>query len=421
MASELDTLYLNLSAHSTAGEIRNSFPNKYGPLDKVWPRAYDTLGLGVASDPRDGLAIGGYTILTNLDNRTSTRSYAANTYLAAAADRTNLHVYTNALVNSINIESRDGKHRATGVNYSVNGTKHAVSAKREVLLSAGSYASPHILELSGIGDEKALRATEIEPVVCNRHAGENLQDHAYMPLGFSVNPGMFTLDDLANETTFNNAYDEYLANATGPLSEVALGGALQSLPQIVRNASERAALLSAVDHDCVNHAHVRPGLQEQYAIIQRVLHSETEATAQHMNTASGMNPELANDTTKLFAAPTPDNYFTILGVLEHPFSRGSVHIKNSDASQYPVINPNYFSHPADIKILSKIALQVQNSLAVAKPLSDLLLGNGTVLQPVYNHLYGRECRGRDPTFDAERVSPSWDLCHDADGEGWRGR
>lgn len=386
VADGLNTSYLDLSVHGTAGEIRNGFPNEYGPLDEAWPRAYETIGLGASSDPRDGLAIGGYTILTNLDNRTSTRSYAANTYLTAAANRTNLHVYTNALVTSISIESSNGTHKATGVNYSVNGTKHSVSAKREVLLSAGSYGSPQILELSGVGDEKVLQRAGIEPKVCNEHVGENLQDHAYMPLGFSVNPGIFTLDDLANETTFNNAYDQYLANATGPLAEVALGGALLSLPQIVPNASERATLLSSVDDDCNRRATAKAGLQEQYAIIKRILHSETEAIAQHMNTASGMNPELANDTTRLFAAPTPGNYFTILAVLEHPFSRGSVHINSSDASTYPVINPNYFSHPADIKILSKVALQVQNSLAVAKPLSDLLQGNGTVLQPEYIRL-----------------------------------
>jgi len=68
-------------------------------LDEVWPRAYDTLDIGVKSDPRDGLALGGYNILTNIDkNNGTTRSYAATAYLNPVRGRSNLKVYTNALV-----------------------------------------------------------------------------------------------------------------------------------------------------------------------------------------------------------------------------------------------------------------------------------------------------------------------------------
>ncbi|KAK1071258.1 hypothetical protein LTR33_010480, partial [Friedmanniomyces endolithicus] len=123
----------------------------------------------------------------------------------------------------------------------------------------------------------------------------------------------------------------------------------------------------------------------QYKIILKDMRNEQEI-AQHMNTASGMNPTFANDTTKLFTAPSPGNFFTILGVLEHPFSRGNVHMQSSNASVYPIIDPHYLEHPADIKILAKIALHIQDSLAQAQPLSNLLQGNGTVLQPEYNTL-----------------------------------
>ena len=99
-----------------------------------------------------------------------------------------------------------------------------------------------------------------------------------------------------------------------------------------------------------------------------------------------MNPEFANDTTKLFAPSIPGNYFTILGVLEHPFSRGTVHIHSSNAADYPLIDPHYLEHPADIKILSQIVLHIQNSLAVTAPLSDLLVDNGTALQHEYTKL-----------------------------------
>lgn len=383
----LDLSYLDPSIHGQDGAILSGFPREkalYSPLNEAWPRTYDTLGLGVTSDPKDGLALGGYTILTNMDHQASTRSYAATTYLKAASNRTNLRVFTNSLVNKIEFNSHNDTPVATGVRFSINGTNHAVSAKREVILSAGSFGSPQILELSGIGSEKVLSAAGVEPVVCNENVGENLQDHAYMPLGFEVNPGIFTLDDLADESLFNAAFDEYLANSTGPLASVALGGALLSIDQIVGNSTAFAAFNASIQ--ALDFATNETGLQEQYRIIKQNLLNPKEAAAQHMNTASGMNPEFANDTTKLFAAPTTGNYFTILGVLEHPFSRGTVHINSSNATDYPIIDPNYLSHPADIKILSQIALHIQDTLARTPPLSDLLVGNGTVLQPAYSHL-----------------------------------
>lgn len=393
VVEDLDLSVIDPELHGQKGEIRNGFPDEgeYSPLDEAWPRAYDALGLGISSDPRDGEALGGYTILTNMDRETNTRSYAATTYLRAARNRTNLHVFTSAHVSKVNFDTEEHVPKATGVSFSINRTSHTIAAKHEVILSAGSFGSPQILELSGIGSEDVLCAAGIEPVVCNENVGENLQDHVYMPLGFEVNPGIFTLDDLANETIFNAAFDEYLANATGPLATVALGGALLSMAQVIPSNETYAAFAKDIKALTSNTTH--PGLAAQHDITKRNLLSPHEAAAQHMNTASGMNPAFANDTTKLFAAPTAGNYFTVFAVLEHPFSRGAVHITSSNASAYPQINPNYLSHPADVLALSHIALHVQHVLARTPPLADLLVGNGTVLQPGYERLTAENVEG----------------------------
>ncbi len=68
------------------------------------------------------------------------------------------------------------------------------------------------------------------------------------------------------------------------------------------------------------------------------------------------------------------------------FSRGSVHIHSSNASVYPIVDPNFFSHPADAYMFSRIALQAQNVIAQTPPLSDYLIGNGTKLQSLYTNL-----------------------------------
>ena len=384
--ADLNISYVDPQLHGVDGQIHNGFPREgfFTPFDEAWPRTYDALGLSISSDPKDGLALGGYNILTNVDPDSNSRSYAATTYLKSAADRPNIKVFTGALVNKVLFDTSGPIPTASGVSFTKDGSIYSVEAKEEVILSAGSYGSPQILELSGIGSEEILSAAGVDVVHSNPHVGENLQDHCYMPLGFKVNPGISTLDDLVNETFFNKAFDQYLADATGPLAQVALGGALLSASQIISDALEYNAFKAEID--AMDFTTSTVGLEEQYSIVKRNLFDPKEAIAQHMNTASGMNPEFANDTTKLFAPSIHGNYFTILGVLEHPFSRGTVHIQSSDAADYPLIDPHYLEHPADIKILSQIVLHIQNSLAVTAPLSDLLVDNGTALQPEYTKL-----------------------------------
>ncbi len=107
------------------------------------------------------------------------RMSAARAYLHPAAKRPNLEIRTKAHATSLTFDAK----RATGVQYRKGGRGGQpveVMARREVILSGGTYNSPQLLMLSGIGDPGALRAAGIE---C-RHAlpgvGANLRDH-YAP------------------------------------------------------------------------------------------------------------------------------------------------------------------------------------------------------------------------------------------------
>ena len=97
----------------------------------------------------------------------------ANAYLKPALQRPNLKVITGALSQRILL---DGK-RATGVEFLRGGSKQVVSARREVILSAGPIASPHLLQLSGIGPGAVLQQAGIDVVHDLPGVGENLQDH----------------------------------------------------------------------------------------------------------------------------------------------------------------------------------------------------------------------------------------------------
>ncbi|MBV8775732.1 MAG: GMC family oxidoreductase N-terminal domain-containing protein, partial [Alphaproteobacteria bacterium] len=101
------------------------------------------------------------------------RQSAARTYLRAAMKRPNLTIITDALVHRVVF---DGK-RAVGVEFSRGGRIERADAAREVILSGGAIGSPHILQLSGVGDPDHLGRIGVSVVHVLPGVGKNLQDH----------------------------------------------------------------------------------------------------------------------------------------------------------------------------------------------------------------------------------------------------
>lgn len=97
----------------------------------------------------------------------------ANAYLRPAMKRKNLTVMTHALVHKVLLD----KKRASGVRVEHKGHVQDIIAKQEVILSAGSIGSPHILQLSGIGAPDVLNKAGINVEHELPGVGENLQDH----------------------------------------------------------------------------------------------------------------------------------------------------------------------------------------------------------------------------------------------------
>ncbi len=110
------------------------------------------------------------------------RASTARTYLRPALKRPNLQLVTNALVYRILF---DGK-RATGVEFSRGGRIERADAAREVILSAGAIGSPHILQLSGVGDPDHLGKIGVPVVHELRGVGKNMQDHYVARVSYPV-------------------------------------------------------------------------------------------------------------------------------------------------------------------------------------------------------------------------------------------
>ncbi len=116
--------------------------------------------------------------------RDGERWSAARAYLKPVAKtRRNLTIITNARTHRILVENG----RATGVEYSLGKGKAVQTARanREVLLCAGAFQSPQILQLSGIGDPEMLAAHGIKAVHERKGVGQNLQDHLDVTLNWA--------------------------------------------------------------------------------------------------------------------------------------------------------------------------------------------------------------------------------------------
>lgn len=221
MRDHLGIDWINPDLQRTSGPIQVSFQGALGaPLSKAWVQMFKNLGLGIQADPFTGETIGGYSNPISVDPLTKTRSYAANTYLRQAADRNNLTLVTNALVRKVSLERMSsGVVRAMSVEVQSYASIYKIRACREVVLAAGVFQSPKLLELSGIGSAELLKTNSIPGIIDNANVGENLQDHLLTGISFEVNKEVPTGDSLMRQEqeVFQSAMHRYNTAKDGPL------------------------------------------------------------------------------------------------------------------------------------------------------------------------------------------------------------
>jgi 4-pyridoxate dehydrogenase len=158
-----------------SGPVGTEFAKTQDPLYDAWLAAAKACGYPLTADyngkQQEGFGRGQYTI------RDGRRSSSANAFLRPARGRKNLTVAVDAHTTRVTLKGT----RARGVEYVQHGSAVRADAAQEVILSAGTFNSPQLLMLSGIGPAEHLRSFGIN-VAADLPVGRNLQDHlgAYM-------------------------------------------------------------------------------------------------------------------------------------------------------------------------------------------------------------------------------------------------
>ena len=287
-----------------------------------------------------------------------------------------------ALVTSISFLGKTTNVIATGVNVKIGGEDFKVIVKKEVILSAGAFGSPHILELSGIGSASLLESHDIKVVIENDNVGENLQDHTLVPYSVEVAEGEVTMESFRDPNIIGRAIQEYAQHRTGLLATPSINSFAFIPYTAILSPTERSQAAKEIDGMLANLGteELRPGLAKQYQLIREGLLDEDETSIQLLLFIGGIFEKQYYTTIR--ERPHPGKYITIGSCLQHPFSRGDVHIRSSDPSVYQAVNPRYLSHPLDLKMRSKHVLQIPKILTT-EPLALSLKDHGKALQPGY--------------------------------------
>lgn len=161
--------------HGDQGSMDVVDTNYRFPASEAFVRACGEAGLPL-NDDLNGEQYEGCGFFQVTQTPEGQRANSAYSFLDEALSRPNLTVLTEAHVTRILFEGKvaAGVEISRGGRY---GKRERLSARREVILSAGVINSPQLLKLSGVGPAEELRAHGIEVVHDLPGVGENLQDH----------------------------------------------------------------------------------------------------------------------------------------------------------------------------------------------------------------------------------------------------
>ncbi|KAI1101968.1 putative GMC oxidoreductase [Jackrogersella minutella] len=392
--------YLN-GAHGTDGPIQISYGSEEGfpPFSQAWPRAWAAATKPIDGDPIAGKSIGAFNNAATLHPTTLERSHAGNSYFSdKVAQRPNLRVITEAFVEKIQVTPQTGGSnalRATGVTFvGKDGQRRQISAKREVILAAGAVKSPQLLELSGIGNKDLLAKNGINCLLDNPNVGENLQDHGFVPFSWEVADPMLSGDQMRNPSVAEAAMGAYQAKA-GPLSINAFASAYFPVQdQDLKPVSVRQLLSD------LGQADIEP------QVLREQICAPGECSAQFTLAPFQLNAFPGEKTSHIFGLGEDGFYASIVAVLNHPFSRGSVHIKSADPRSPPVYDPRAMTHPLDLELHARHVLLLEK-IRETSPLRELFKEDGRRL-----HNDGKKVETLDQAKEAvkNRYTPHYHPC-----------
>lgn len=302
----------------SSGPLKVSMPTLKDRLSDAMIKAGEALGWPIKRDvnqPDDGEGIG-YAPRTIWKGR---RQSAAEAFLRPASKRPNLTIVTEAVVDKVVFQGR----RATGVSILRGGVRETIGAG-EVILCGGAMASPGILERSGIGDPKRLKALGVPLVAANPNVGEGLSEHRGIIVQWKLKREISQNREFSGWRLLRSTLQYYLTK-DGPMSSAAyeIGAWFKTRPGL--NRPDAQFLLAPFSFDF--------------------------------------------DKQRTALEPFPGMHVVTYPL--RPTSRGRIHITSLDPNAPPKLEPNYRSTSEDREAMVG-AVRMVRRYAAQSPLAELV-------------------------------------------------
>ncbi|CAH1800744.1 unnamed protein product [Owenia fusiformis] len=314
--THLDPSLAKSEYHSTTGPLQVSFVDKVECIQSVYDAAVEA-GLPTTKDINGDNQLGFSYSQVTVDSN-GIRSSTADAFLYPAMERKNLHVATKAHVTKVLLEGK----KAVGVSYVKDLVKREVRARKEVILSGGTIGSPHILLLSGIGPKRHLEELGI-PVVADLPVGENMQDHP-------------TADQVRFKTNAHSITEKELLSFKETLKYKLFGTGLK------KNTLNNLQYFMKTPYQPKHHDF--PYIQ--FSILSLLWGNDkgTDYIKDNMGYTDEVWEALYSD------KDNDDKYgVSFLVTLLHPATNGTIRLRTRDPFDHPLIQPNYFKDPIDVK------------------------------------------------------------------------
>ncbi|KAL6719409.1 hypothetical protein ACLMJK_003649 [Lecanora helva] len=324
------------------GPLSATFTN-YAQAFSSWvQKGLSEIGVYPRKGFTSGQLLGSAYVLNTIEPTLQTRESSETAFLQPALANPNLIVYTQTLAKQIIFDSNKV---ANAVQIDTAGEVYNLHARKEVIVSAGTFQSPQLLMVSGVGPRASLSQFNI-PVVADRPGvGQNMWDHILFGPAYRVN--VITGSSLANPSFAAEAAADYNRDQTGILANT--GGdflAWEKIPASSRrnftNATETALSYFPADWPEIEYLNVGGYFGYQNNFI-----------------TGGPNDGY--------------NYGSIPIALVAPLSRGNISISSADMADAPLINPNWLTHPADVAV-AVAGYKRTRQLFATKAMAPVLIG-----------------------------------------------
>lgn len=225
------------STLGAGGPLKIGYAN-YAQAWSTWvAKAMVAVGIPAIDGFTSGKLAGSSWLVATINHTDGHRDSSETAFLRPFLGRANLVVYTDTLAEKILFDNSTAK----GVQVSTGNNSYTISARKEVIVSAGTFQSPQLLQVSGVGPTDLLKGHGIKVVADRQGVGQDMNDHIYYPITYRVN--VQTASALQYGDAMQRAIEQFDNEQDGLLSSP--GGdfaGYEKLPQDIRSNFSQQAL-----------------------------------------------------------------------------------------------------------------------------------------------------------------------------------